>query len=74
MTTKYNIELTDLKGLGEQLDELNVGYRPYKLYAGTGSDHGIDFDDLINGGLGTAYDWRKEFLKKHKDFFVYNRS
>ena len=62
MTTKYNIELTDLKGLGEQLDEVNVGYRPYTLYAGTGSDHGIDFDDLVNGGLGTAYDWRKDDL------------
>ena len=25
MTNKYNIDLTDLKGLGEQLDEANVG-------------------------------------------------
>ena len=62
LTRKFDIPLSDLKGLGEQLDQLNIGYRPYELYPGTGSDHGIDFDDLINGGLGTAYDWRKDDL------------
>ena len=56
-TEKFDIPLTDLEGLGAQLDAEGVGYRPYELY-GRGSDHGLDFQDLMNGGLGTAYDWR----------------
>lgn len=59
-TQKFGISLTDLEGLGEQLDAEGIGYKPYQLYGGTGSDHGIDFDDLIAGGLGTAYDWTKD--------------
>lgn len=59
-TKKFGIPLTDLKSIGAQLDADQVGYRPYELYRGTGSDHGINFEDLINGGLGTAYDWRKD--------------
>ncbi|GAB1408986.1 hypothetical protein MASR1M90_01400 [Desulfovibrionales bacterium] len=59
-TQKFGIDLKDLQGLGEQLDAQSIGYRPYHLYGGTGSDHGIDFDDLIAGGLGTAYDWTKD--------------
>ena len=58
----HGIDLKDLRGLGEQLDADGIGYRPYELYAGTGSDHGIDFEDLIAGGLGTAYDWRQDPL------------
>jgi hypothetical protein len=58
----HGIDLRDLRGLGEQLDADGVGYRPYELYRGTGSDHGIDFEDLISGGLGTAYDWRQDAL------------
>ena len=54
---KFNIDISDLQGLGEQLDMLGIGYRPYELYSGTGSNHGIDFQDLMEGGLGTAYDW-----------------
>ncbi|TRW92016.1 hypothetical protein [Candidatus Methylobacter oryzae] len=57
-TQQFGIPLTDLRGAGQQLDEAGVGYKPYELYPGTGSDHGIDFEDLISGGLGTAYDWR----------------
>lgn len=57
---EFGIPLTDLRGLGEQLDTAGIGYRPYELYRGTGSDHGINFDDLIAGGLGTAYDWRRD--------------
>lgn len=60
LSDKFGIDLNDLTGLGEQLDALDVGYRPYELYPGTGSDHGIDFADLIDGGLGTAYDWRED--------------
>lgn len=61
-TAAYGIDLADLRGLGEQLDGLGVGYRPYLMLPGTGSDHGIDIDDLIAGGLGTAYDWRVDSL------------
>lgn len=60
LTEKFGIDLNDLTGLGEQLDAAGVGYRPYELYPGTGSDHGIDFADLIDNGLGTAYDWRED--------------
>lgn len=60
LTKKFGIDLSDLQGLGEQLDAKNIGYRPYELYKGTGSDHGINFDDLIAKGLGTAYDWRQD--------------
>lgn len=58
--SQLGISLTDLRGLGTQLDAAGIGYKPYELYKGTGSDHGIDFDDLIAGGLGTAYDWTRD--------------
>jgi len=58
----HGIDLKDLRGMGEQLDADGIGYRPYELYRGTGSDHGIDFEDLIAGGLGTAYEWRQDPL------------
>lgn len=60
LSKQFDIDLSDLKGLGEQLDAKNIGYRPYELYKGTGSDHGINFNDLMKGGLGTAYDWRQD--------------
>ena len=60
LSKQFGIDLSDLKGLGEQLDAKKIGYRPYELYKGTGSDHGINFNDLIKGGLGTAYDWRQD--------------
>ena len=59
-TKELGISLSDLTGLGTQLDAAGIGYKPYELYKGTGSDHGIDFKDLIAGGLGTAYDWTKD--------------
>ncbi len=59
-TQQLGISLGDLKDLGRQLDAAGIGYKPYELYKGTGSDHGIDFDDLIAGGLGTAYDWTRD--------------
>lgn len=57
---RLNIPLSDLNGLADQMEGAKVGYKPYALHAGTGSDHGIDLRDLANGGLGTAYDWRKD--------------
>jgi len=56
-TEKFNIPLSDLTALGTQLSADNVGYLPYQLYPEQGSNHGIDFDDLVNGGMGTAYNW-----------------
>ena len=59
-TKELGISLGDLGDLGAQLDAAGVGYKPYELYKGTGSDHGIDFNDLMAGGLGTAYDWTQD--------------
>lgn len=59
---KFNIPLSDMQGLGPQLDSAGVRYKPYEQYAGTGSNHGIDLDDLATGGMGTAYDWTQDAL------------
>lgn len=59
---KFSIPLTDFKDVGQQLDAASVGYRPYEQFAGTGSNHGIDFDNLAAGGMGTAYDWTADPL------------
>ncbi|MCZ4271982.1 hypothetical protein [Maritalea porphyrae] len=67
LSEKFQIDLGSLKELAVKLDEANVGYRPYELYPGTGSDHGIDLNDLAEGGLGTAYDWRKDSNIELKD-------
>lgn len=66
-SSEFGISLTDTQGIKQQLENANVGYKPYELYPGTGSDHGINFDDLIAGGLGTAYDWRKDDNAAQKD-------
>lgn len=54
----FGFDTGALSGLADQLDAKNIPYKPGELYAGTGSDHGVDLRDLANGGLGTAYDWR----------------
>lgn len=54
----FGFDLQDLNGLADQLDAKGVAYKPHELYAGTGSDHGVDLRDLANGGLGSSYDWR----------------
>lgn len=59
---RFNIPLSDLQGLGRQLDAAGVHYKPYEQYAGTGSNHGIDLDNLASGGMGTAYDWTQDPL------------
>ena len=46
-TQKFGISLTDLTGLGRQLDAANICYRPYELYGQSGAGKGVDFDDLI---------------------------
>lgn len=60
LAEKFSIPREDFAGLGDVLDEAGIAYRPHELYAGTGSDHGIDLHDLASGGLGTAYDWRHD--------------
>ncbi|WP_028454695.1 hypothetical protein [Chitinilyticum litopenaei] len=72
-TRQYGIALDDLTGLGAQLDAAGVGYRPYELLPGAGSDHGIDFADLQRGGLGTAYDWRIDPLVDQKGRYARQR-
>lgn len=67
---KFNIPLADFKDVGKQLDAAGVGYRPYEQYAVTGSNHGIDFDNLAAGGLGTAYDWTADPLVHLKGPFA----
>ena len=54
---KYGIDLRDTLGVAAGLEKAGVGYKPGELYKGTGSDHGIDFRDLLSGGFGTSYNW-----------------
>jgi len=57
---EFAIPHDDLTSLGQALDRYGIGFRPYELHKGTGSDHGVDLDDLARGGLGSAYDWRSD--------------
>jgi hypothetical protein len=57
---RLGIDRADFRALGEALDAAGIGYRPYELYPGTGSNHGIDLADLADGGLGTVYDWTED--------------
>ncbi len=56
----FGIDRENFRALGEALDAAGIGYRPYALYPGTGSNHGIDLADLADGGLGTVYDWTED--------------
>lgn len=67
---KFNIDLNDVAGLRDQLDASGVGYKPYELYAGTGSNHGVDFDSILAHELGSAYDWRNDANAAVKDSFL----
>lgn len=57
---KYGIDVRDALGLEAGLDAQGIGFRPYELYKGTGSDHGVSFSDLVGGGYGTAYNWTSD--------------
>lgn len=57
---KFGLDMSNLSGIAAGLEANKIGYKPYELYGGTGSDHGIDLRDLASGGLGTAYDWTKD--------------
>ena len=56
---KYGIDLSNIGQLGSMLEQKNIGYKPGELYAGTGSNAGIDFEDIARGGLGGKDDWTK---------------
>jgi len=56
---KYGIDLSNIGQLGAMLEQKNIGYKPGELYAGTGSNAGIDFEDIARGGLGGKDDWTK---------------
>lgn len=58
VTERLGVPLDDLTALADKLDALGVKYKPYEMYAGTGSDAGVDLRDLAAGGLGSANDWR----------------
>ena len=60
LTDKFNIDINAFNDLADQLDAEGVDYKPYELFKGTGSDHGIDLKDLASGGMGTAYDWTRD--------------
>lgn len=60
LTERFGIDRSSLGELADQMDADGVKYKPYELYQGTGSDHGIDLRDLANGGFGTAYDWTQD--------------
>lgn len=49
---KNNIAKSQLSELADKLDAAGIGYKPYEMYPGTGSDAGIDLRDLANGGTG----------------------
>jgi hypothetical protein len=66
----YGIDKSSLNGLADQLDAKGIKYKPYELYAGTGSDAGINLRDMAAGGLGTAYDWTKDKNAALKDSFL----
>jgi hypothetical protein len=67
---RFGFDLAGVSQIGQQLDQQGIRYRPYELYAGTGSDHGLDFNDIAKGGLGTAYDWRYDKNAARKDEFL----
>jgi hypothetical protein len=58
--SQYGVPLSTLQGMNDTLAKAGVNVSPYNLYAGTGSNHGIDFDALAKGQLGTAYDWTSD--------------
>lgn len=63
LADKFGIDRSIFSELADQMDEAGVNYQPYELFAGTGSNHGIDLRNLAAGGLGTVFDWAKDEQK-----------
>lgn len=57
---QQGLGLEALQGLNRSLDQTGLNYRPNQQYGAQGSNHGIDFDALARGQLGTAYDWTSD--------------
>jgi hypothetical protein len=57
---RFGINPGQLNGLADLLDENGIQYQPGQLYAGTGSNLGIDLRGLASGGMGTTYDWTRD--------------
>jgi hypothetical protein len=49
---EFGINLSGIGSLGQKLDAAGVSYKPGELYAGTGSDHGINFADIAARNTG----------------------
>lgn len=57
---QQGLGLEALQGLNSALDKTGLNYRPNQQFGAQGSNHGIDFDALARGELGTAYDWTSD--------------
>jgi hypothetical protein len=58
--SEFGIGLDHIGGLGVKLDNAGIKYKPGELYAGVGSNLGINFSDVQQGKLGSAYDWTQD--------------
>jgi hypothetical protein len=72
---KYGIDLKGIETLGQQLQAKGAGYLPGQLYPTTvnsetgqpeTSDHGVNFSDIAQNRMGTAYDWTQDPLASTK--------
>jgi hypothetical protein len=64
---EFGIDLSGISELGQKLDAAGTSYKPGQLYAGTGSDHGINFNAIAKGGLGSTYDWTTPTYRSSSD-------
>jgi hypothetical protein len=64
--SQYGIDLSGIGSLGQKLDAAGIRYKPGELYAGTGSNLGVNFADVAAGKLGSAYDWTQDPFASQK--------
>jgi hypothetical protein len=64
--SEFGIGLSQIGGLGAKLDAAGLKYKPGELYAGVGSNLGINFSDVQQGKLGSAYDWTQDPFASQK--------
>jgi hypothetical protein len=64
--SEFGIGLDQIGGLGTKLDTAGLKYKPGELYAGVGSNLGINFSDVQQGKLGSAYDWTQDPFASQK--------
>ena len=63
---EFGIDLSGIGELGKKLDAAGVPYKPGQLYAGTGSNLGINFADIAAKKLGSSYDWTQDPFASQK--------